>query len=166
MDGLYCLVPGLGSLAFRAALSGAATPHELRAVVTRSKTLPKSDGSGKRRPVRSESDVSRGVVGISEIILRFDAQRSPGRIVGNRTSSFGKNLRPTWVLSECPETVLFEASVVYFWASELSTVLIHREIAILGSEGFWAGFGFPSVECHHRESEKRNRQRVEECRTR
>ena len=43
----------------------------------------------------------------------------------------------------CPQTVLFEALLVDYWASEFTTILPSQGIRILGSEGFWAGVTCP-----------------------
>ncbi len=50
-------------------------------------------------------------------------------------------------LSECPETVLFEARTVDFWASAFTMIPGGQGIGILGSEGFWANFVVPGVIC-------------------
>jgi hypothetical protein len=51
-------------------------------------------------------------------------------------------------LSECPETVLFEARLVDYWASEFTTIPRAPLIGILGSEGFWAGVTCPVTQLH------------------
>jgi hypothetical protein len=42
------------------------------------------------------------------------------------------------IYGECSETVLFEANLLHFWASEFSTIPIVAGVGILGTEGSWA----------------------------